>query len=1117
MAKNLGSGVSRVIDGKDKQFALTVYQIRKPPLDSEMNLSGLVDLEARSEEVRSRVASGWLMDESNPMLDYTTDSSWSNFFFFGRQTANELRNLPCAIVNGWVIPVAGTRTGSPPLTPNDSVTWNKIELNPPGTSTGGNRAEFVFLEVWLQRVDVDPAPPGIAPGKPERGFLYRFGNVESGFSHLPDEMVDPNLNFESTKRVQIQYRIRVVPNINLVQYPEGFDPTLVFAQGALTSPGAVAFENMREELGDPGLFRAGTGDPATFGTVDGYVYAVPICSTFRRNGAGFSDTGNLAGAFNRNSEATQRTDSKIFSSTIVLPNDITDTDVQFTLTSIVNTPLEGMSSFGEAYFRVDDEIIRVNNITQTGPTAFVITFDRGQLQTTIRSHLSGTQLTEYTVRPDGLFADQIAKTDILDLRHSVADKFDYDSILKTSLTELLKGNLRSTWKRFGSTNSSGPVVFYGDRITDGSIFVGGLSRLDSPNGNRRVWSDAVITERYEALAEVPSNSASLTDDLATTVNPYVNNVVWEAADAAAPPGSRLNGAAPWWYNGDVLRIKLAPFQVGLPAGDADQVRFVLPAEDDDAVLIRFEGMTTDPNGGEATDPVVTARSATTDPVGITVVGNRILKDGQGVTVALDGSTGDLLVTFDSGASGTLLQEFTDAMSGFGAPTTTEAQNTRMHIQFGVVMGSGRGLSHKPDYIHTVHFRGNATNSSRVMLRPGLSDRNRMIPTYVGASPYVQTGKNRDKATTSEVMVDPGSKTIFTQPYRNMLLPPLLARDGADLNWYTPLPNSQGSMPDLDPTGAATVHSTVDPLTLFYTGAQTRYIEVPFNFLPRPGLHHVPIIPTTNSIFPSGLNFLLMSKEGPFAASNSSDWNRNIVSYPSTAGYYIVTPVTGEVYGTGSLPSAFGQKFSTSLLRSIDGGPFEGIQFPPFYMPARITGVYLRDTTGALPYPTVPTASPFSTDRVFVGGVGTDTNLLKDDFDGPTFLIDIDINGDPTFILNKDVIDFTKAPSGTTWDNSEFLVECTLFGVDRGFLQTNGRVLVARTSGGGSLPIAVDTFTEASDNTVGVIAPAPISLNSANNEVTIYYSRQPYQGDVFGSRRKLASPLNPVRNVKKVSF
>lgn len=1094
---SLGSGVSRVIDGRDRQFAVVIFQANKPPLDSELNLIALADLEARAEEVRSRIPSGWLMDELNSRDDFKTNHDWSNHLYFGRQSVGELRSVPWAIVNGWTIPVSGTRTGSPPLSPSDSVTWNKIELFPPGTSTGGNRADFVFLEAWLQRIDVDPAAPGISPGKPQRGFLYRFGNVESGFSYLPDQLVDSDVNFETTKRVQIQYRIRVVRGIDIAKYPEGFDLTTVFAMGALSSESAVSFTNMRETLGDPGLWRAGTADPTTFGTVDGYVYAIPMFSVFRRNGAGFSDVGNIAGAFNRNSSAALRTDSIVYSNKITLPNNISDTDVSITVTSIAGTIFEGMISYGEAYFKIGDEIIRVNNVTQTGPTSFVITFDRGQLQTTIRSHLITTELVLYTIRPDGLFADQVTMTDVLDMRHSVADKFDYSSILDTSLISLLKGNLRTSWKRYGSTNSAGPVILYGDRITNGSIFVGGLSHLDAPNGNRRIWSDAVMTERYDVAITVPSNTSILNSELVLAVPPYTVNVTWETAASGHGQGFRLKGGIPWWWNGDVLRLSLSSFKVGLPSSDADQVRFVLPGEDEDSVIIRFEGMTTDPAGGVPDFPATVVRSAS-NPAGVTATGQKILKNGKGITITLDPS-GDLLITLDSSTAGTEFLEFSDAMSGFTTPTADLATKTVMHLQFAVLIGAGRGASHKPDYVHTVHFRGNATNSSRIMQRPGLSDRSRMIPTYISDSPYVQSGKNRDLATTSEIMIDPGSRTIAVAPYRNVTITPLLSRDGSELNWYGSPFTFQGVMPTLAPAGASTVHSVVDPLNLFYVSTQSRYLEIPFQYLPRPGLHHVPIIASTTSRFPSGINFLMMSKEGPFGTADTSDWNRSIVSYPSTAGYYIATPVTGEVYGTGTLPGMFGLKFSEPKLRSSDGGPFQGIQFPPFIMPARITAVYIRDTSGALPYPTVPAASPFNTDRVYVGGSGSDINLLRDDFDGPTFLLSIDKNGDPTFILNKDVIDLKKAATAATWETSEFLVECTVFGVDRGFLQSNGRVAVARTSGGGSLPLAVNTFTASSDNVVGIITPSPLSLDSVNNEVTLYYSHQPYQGDVFGSQ------------------
>jgi hypothetical protein len=1164
----LGPGVSRYTDDRDKQLSVVVFQANKPPLDSELNLISLVDWESRAEALRAEMPSGWLMNEANPKADFFTNPNNSNLFYFGRNTPGEIRNLTWAIVNGWPIPVAGTRTGQPPLAADDADTWNKILLNPPSTSTGGNIAEFVFLEVWQAIIDVDPAPPGVAPGKPQRGFIYRFGNVEGGFSYIPDDLIDPDMNFPTTKRIQVQYRIRVVQGINIAQYPEGFDPSLVFAQGLLQQPSSVPFTNMRQTLGDPGLWRAGTGDPATFGTSDGYVYAIPLCTVFRRNGAGFSDTGNLAGAFNRNSVAIARTDATTYTASLALQSAMGLTDTSFTINSIAGTVLQTMNSFGEAYFYLNDEIVRINNVVQNSPTSFTCTIDRGQLQTTIRAHNSGTPLIEYTIRPDGLYADQIAATDILDMRHSVADKFDYESVLRTNFVELLKGNLRSTWKRFGSTNSAGSVAFYGDRITDSSVFVGGLTRLDAPDGNRRMFSDAVTTQRFNVPVVVPSNSQLLNTPLQFSVAPYNIEVLWTGTPPIHVPGNRQSGGLyPTWWNGDSITIQLSTFAAGMPGSDSDQVRFVLPSEDPDAVIIRFEGMTTDPNGslpsttiaagsngqtlpqatifvastsgfsssggtiningstvnytsisgssftgctggsGTMTTGEVVTSAGTTAPTTsnpdllFPTQGNKVLKSGQGLSVTTD-VNGNLVIRFQSGGVDTELQEFKDALQGNTAiPYVT---NVVMHIDCAVVYGAGRGLSHKPDYIHTIWYRGSASNTTQTLLRGGLSGISRMIPTYLGDSPYVQTGVNRNLARTSEVMVDPGSKTVHAAPYREVRVPQLLARNGQQLNWYfNPTIQYQGAMPSLDQNGVNVVHpvtpqTTIDALNLFYHGINSLYFEIPWEYLPRPGLHHIPLQATTNAVFPSGLNFMFVAQEGPNL--NNSSYNENIVSYPSAPGYYIVTPNVGETYGTqAGILSIFGTKYTNNSLQSANGGPFQGIKFPPFLAPARITGVYIRQ--GSSP---TPISSPFNNNRQFVGQAGSDVNLLHDNYDGPTVLLDVDTNGDLYFILSADCLDFTKAPAGTNFNNAQFIVECVLFGFDRGFLQTNGRVCVAKNTGGGV--ILQDQFSNSQDGTIGIIAPAPLSSNASNNELTIYYSRQPYQGDPFGTQNAYSDDL-----------
>jgi hypothetical protein len=173
------------------------------------------------------------------------------------------------------------------------------------------------------------------PDKPPdaQNKLYRHGNVLSpAATWLDDELEDPRLDAESTQRVQLQYRIRVTGEtigVDYKSYPDGFSSqnagpnTIIYAQGSTASPvvgypfvpadttsvwnnsSAVAYG--RE---DTGLWVAGDGSSASaqaLGSVDGYVYAVPVCFVFRHNDVssseysiggvkGFDPTNNANGA-----------------------------------------------------------------------------------------------------------------------------------------------------------------------------------------------------------------------------------------------------------------------------------------------------------------------------------------------------------------------------------------------------------------------------------------------------------------------------------------------------------------------------------------------------------------------------------------------------------------------------------------------------------------------------------------------------------------------------------------------------------------------------------------------------------------------------------------------------
>jgi len=161
------------------------------------------------------------------------------------------------------------------------------------------------------------------PNKPEdeQSKLFRHGNVLSPeTTWLDDEIVDPVVDLETAQRVQLQYRFRYTDDeaINYKIHPDGFsngtagsagsagaDEPLVIAQGPRSTPAlnvgggrtypfvpadtvstwlessAVAYA-----IKDNGLWIAGSGNDQSvkdLGTIDGYVYAIPMCFAFRHN------------------------------------------------------------------------------------------------------------------------------------------------------------------------------------------------------------------------------------------------------------------------------------------------------------------------------------------------------------------------------------------------------------------------------------------------------------------------------------------------------------------------------------------------------------------------------------------------------------------------------------------------------------------------------------------------------------------------------------------------------------------------------------------------------------------------------------------------------------------
>ena len=146
-----------------------------------------------------------------------------------------------------------------------------------------------------------PAGGSDGEGKPNANKVYFAGNVLSDpTTHLDDNIQDPNVNVSSTRRIQVQYRLRMDGvSTDLSQEIFGFESNTVLAQGS--QGGAVGGYNFSRHPNDTGLWYAGTGssaDATALGTVDGYVYAIPICYVFRRNANDGANGFNILGSFN---------------------------------------------------------------------------------------------------------------------------------------------------------------------------------------------------------------------------------------------------------------------------------------------------------------------------------------------------------------------------------------------------------------------------------------------------------------------------------------------------------------------------------------------------------------------------------------------------------------------------------------------------------------------------------------------------------------------------------------------------------------------------------------------------------------------------------------------------
>jgi len=118
--------------------------------------------------------------------------------------------------------------------------------------------------------------------------VFKEGNVDTDI-FLNDDSIHPDASVETTKRVQIQYRIRIVNGVDPDASPEAGLSSSIKGVGPNLS-GQFPYENMGASTGDYGLWRA-----KCLNTVDGYCWAVPMFITARRNSSAYDPATNPNG------------------------------------------------------------------------------------------------------------------------------------------------------------------------------------------------------------------------------------------------------------------------------------------------------------------------------------------------------------------------------------------------------------------------------------------------------------------------------------------------------------------------------------------------------------------------------------------------------------------------------------------------------------------------------------------------------------------------------------------------------------------------------------------------------------------------------------------------------
>ena len=418
------------------------------------------------------------------------------------------------------------------------------------------------------------------PNKPSQATIYRQGNVDAPSAvNLVDDIADPTIGTESTKRVQVQYRIRRTGQAEAVNFKteNGFSNGEVEAQGTQTLPvSQYRFVPADGTTVEGYIFVTGVGviAPGDLITVDGIVLTAvagaPVGAQFDvSSGVPATIAVSITAAITGNVATANATTFGDYSQVVpaTAGNNVTITTTLTTATSVstaVNSAVSydtldnGLFVAGDGTQQAATALGTVDGFVYAIPIAFIFRrndasgsggFDpvsntNGSLSAShggfVNTHGIGTILAGDSDRPDTNFHDVIVSGDLLDLRRHVSPGgIDLKAELESQMTALLDGNFQ-TWavdtqglNTLGSGSGDVSAVRLVCNEIGDTAATGRGEQIGTWDHIRRRFGDQSVVER-RIFPLLPTSTAAA-------------NAGLYADQAAVQPG---------WGEGDVINIDL---------------------------------------------------------------------------------------------------------------------------------------------------------------------------------------------------------------------------------------------------------------------------------------------------------------------------------------------------------------------------------------------------------------------------------------------------------------------------------------------------------------------------------------------------------------------------------